>query len=98
MHEMTGAVMLLAAGGLYLRYRPAEREQRLLCAMTALMGIMSLTVGEGSPGVEAVQACLSFVVALCCALSLRRGRVQGKRKPLPGVCGTRGRAEEKNCA
>lgn len=100
MHEITGAAMLLTAAGLSLRYRPAGREQKLLLAMTVLMGTMSLTVGGGGPGVETVQTCLSFIVALCFALSLRRGRTRAreKKKPLSGACGEQVRTEEKNCA
>ena len=99
MNEITGAAMLLAAGALYLRYRPVSREPRLLCAMTALMGVMSLTVGEGSWKVQAVQAALSFVVALCCALSLRRGRARREGKAQERVPQVQsGDPREKTCA
>lgn len=98
MNDITGAAMLLAAGILYLKYRPLSREPGLLCAMTALMGVMSLTVGEGSWKVQTVQAGLSFVVALCCALSLRRGRARRARKAQAQAPQAQNGPREKNCA
>lgn len=90
MNIYNGVILILAACGLFVFFRPKAKSSRAICAIMGAMGLMAVTAGGGSWGVQAVQSLLQVIVVLCCVLQLHResvirARRAARRKARAGV-------------
>ena len=80
LHELLGVLMIGGVCALVVQYRPRADENRMLCAMAAVMGLVTLIAGQGNALFSAVQAALDIAVGVCCALRLRREYLCRRRR------------------
>ena len=72
MLEFIGILMIAAACTLFVQYQPKTDANRMLCAMMAVMGLVSLLAGQGNLFFTGVQSILELAMGFCCTLRVRR--------------------------
>lgn len=80
MNVVTGMIMLIFAGAMYLKYKPRSEKGRELCAICGMMGFMALITGTGGWKFQLIQMVLQLTVASCCFLQLRRDDILRRRR------------------
>ncbi len=80
MNIYNGVILILAACGLFVFFRPKAKSSRAICAIMGAMGLMAAAAGGGGWGVQVVQSLLQAIVVLCCVLQLRRESVIRARR------------------
>ena len=72
MLEFIGILMIAGACTLFVQYQPKTDANRMLCAMMAVMGLVSLLAGQGNLFFTGVQSILELAMGFCCTLRVRR--------------------------
>ena len=81
MNTILGITMLLFSGMLMLKYRPKQKENRILCGMAALMGVVALLTGNQMVmWMQLVQVAMLAVVAAVCIIRLHAEKVLRTRR------------------
>lgn len=71
MHELMGILWICGACALFVQYKPKSDENRMLCGLMAVMGLVALIAGQGNLLFTVVQLVLELTVGACCALRVR---------------------------
>jgi len=96
MSGFTGIAMLILAGVLYFKNSPKSQDGRVLCAMTGIMGAMSLLAGSANWKIQLVQLVLQAVVGSCCFVQVRREKIIRTRRHATALHAHRPEKEAQN--
>lgn len=81
MNTILGIAMLLFSGILILKYRPKQKENRILCGMAALMGLVALLTGnQMAVWMQVIQITMLVLVAAVCVIRLHAEKVVRSRR------------------
>lgn len=75
---VSGALLLCAVIGLIWRYKPKERDSRLICGIGLFMGGLSVLMSDGLLPWQAVEHSMQALVLGMCFYQLRRESRQRK--------------------